>query len=417
MFGWFGNNKKREDEWMKQPRRMPDGEEQPVSERENDRWIFSREFARADKKYERMYAAADRMMGSDGIECWKVCIYSYDVRDDSGDINVWTSLWCDSAREVIDELREFEQSRRETEKFVPVECAPPTYKGFANRNGIHFDDAGNVFTVETEQPLAKDVFMNRKSLDALFHKAEQKPIESWQDVYDELVNKWPDEWTVMPQEQQPLQNKLSDAFNGASNAETPAPASVPAEEAPAEKTPIAQPRPVTLEDLAQDPAYAEFAYHARAMVKDLQKVPELLFGTQANKPKAMNVRLSGQRDIMFDASSKAKLAQRLADASMLVALMRAGAAAYADVFSGKQPMDTQHLEIIGKVGEACAEIAEKRFGLSPEQAKKVADVLSKGADPFGPALPIETLFEKFPPADYAPPPRAVKIPKRKPTGF
>jgi hypothetical protein len=424
MFGWFGKSK-REEEWMKKPRRLPDGTEQKAGE--EPAWILSREFANGEKKNERMYLAAETRHHDNGDAYWALSVYSYDVTHDMRyGVSSWPMGHTDDPIEVVRDMRNFEKERREA-GFVQISQAPPTYRSFANRFGVHFDDDGRVFSVTAEQPLDKATYLSRKSLDALFHQ-KQKPIESWEDLYAQLVDSWPADWTedlpVEPEAEKGQdapqavpaspESGLAEKFNQAAEAEeagtpgpeTPEAAEEPAAEesgteAPAEEKPSA--RPVTLEDLAQDPSYPEFAHYSRLMIQDVKKISNLFSDNAPARNPTRNLQAMDERHtVRFNSASKAKLAQRLADATLLVGLMRAGAQAYADLFSGKKPMTPEGMQLVSDVGEACAVLAEKRLGLTPEQSKKVADLLSHGEDPFGPALPLEKLFEKFPPAAFQP---------------
>ncbi|MBI1216846.1 MAG: hypothetical protein GC185_13670 [Alphaproteobacteria bacterium] len=470
MFDWFGK-KKREEAWMKQPRRLPDGSlQEPGNE---PRWILSREFANGEKKNERMYMAVSPRRNAEGNEEWSMSIYHYDLTNvETFGLSSWPMGTTDDPLEVVRDLRAFERERRAAD-FVQVVGAAPTYLDFANRFGVHFDDSGNVFRVEQEQPLVKGTYMSRKSLNALFRK-KQKPIDSWDELYAQLVHSWPAEWmeeikpeatpapaneNTQPVKEEPVaedakkeeapaakenaadakenaareqKSGLKEAFNKAASPEpaaapeTPAPEHLAQEaegqdgqdgeqgrdgqEQPVAEEPVAEPepapthRPVMLEDLAQDPSYPEFAYYARKMMDEVRKIPAVLSGNRKGSVKGMET----NHTVKFASASVAKLAQRLSDATLLVGLMRAGADAYADIFSGKQPMSPEMLQLVGDVGTACAELAEKRLGLTAEQSKKVADLLSQGTDPYGPELPLEKIFADFPPAEFKPQPAQPK---------
>lgn len=195
LFDWIGRGK-REEAWMAQPRRLPAG----MSEYSDDdgKWITSHEFANDKDKNIRIYLGARQ--SSDG-KTWRVSLYKTDLKRDAVNGDIRPEYDVDVTTDplaVIRALSEFDRKYKNSKDWVPIDGHRGSYRPFANKFGFHFDDAGNIIKVNKDTHLVKDTFMNRDTLDELFHKvAEKTPeIDTWEEVYLHIVGKWPATLTV-----------------------------------------------------------------------------------------------------------------------------------------------------------------------------------------------------------------------------
>ncbi|MEZ0223529.1 MAG: hypothetical protein ACAH83_03170 [Alphaproteobacteria bacterium] len=530
LFKWVGR-KKREEEWMRQPRRVPSfAKELPE---DTDRWYVSQEFVNDEDKNMRSYVAL--YQPDPAVEKWRIYYVSYDLKRDEDSVHAnWSSETTDPM-EIVTEIRDYERKMRNSPAFISNPSEKPDYRPFANKYGIHFDDEGHIFRVQTEVPLTKGVVMNRESLETLFHReaAKKIPLDNWDGIYKGIVEKVSPEWTVtekafglpenykdvgavpaealsssqtkivpvassvweiaaqgggvvnwkggvatMPaaKEIAEAQQKLADgsAFRPAIEAapvETPAaeaapvekpadpaapvekplPAATPSSEAPPAEKPLPPlplrvdgkfvymharemtwgnyqemkqltwQRTVTMEDMAADPAYAEFASRMRLLVTRLNQLPDTLSSPTASrydKEAALSMLARYPLKAGYQ-GGKDQLARQLCDANILVGMLRAGNALYKEQFGPGKKFNPEALQLISALGNVCKKFAEERLHIDAADAAKVADVISKGADPNGAALPIEKTFEKYAPPAYdpapAPAPKAVKpAAKKKP---
>lgn len=482
LFKWVGR-KKREEEWMRQLRREPSfAKELPE---DNDRWYVTQEFVNDEEKNLRCYMAV--YQPDPNVEKWRLYHVEYDLKKDADNVRADWSDETTDPMEVVRELRGYERKMRKSSAFIDHPSEKPTYRPFANKYGIHFDDEGNIFRVQTEAPLTKGVFMNRESLDKLFHKEAVKkvPLDNWEGIYKGIVETISPEWTVTeqlfgaissgdatlyvpaavqysasaweaPSAEKPViadpprqlpaaEAKQNPPAAAESTAQVTPPAAPdqPAAEKPAAETPPApQPepeppvtvngktwaelsqakayaghvamqkleftRPVTVADVAADSAYAEYATRMGLLMDRLNKLPETLSSptaTRYEKEAALGV-LSRYPYIREFDGGKQALAQHLCDATILVGMLRAGNSLYKEQFGPGKKFSADALQLISTIGNTCKKFAEERLHIDAAEAAKVADVIAKGADPFGPALPLKKIFEQYAPPAYDPPPAA-----------
>ncbi len=438
LFDIFGK-KKRDEAYMKHERRVPEGMENIP---ENDpRWMVSQEFCIEKNKNVRFYYAVspDLNRGVDEAPAWNISKVQYDLKHQD-DVDHWVIETTESPLRVVRALREFERRFHEDEEFTFVEGHRSTYRAFANAHGIHFDDKGRVMEVTQETRFDKGVFLNRDSLDALFHGAAKPPaLDTWEEIYRQLIDKWPASWTVTetvivppktidpeaeavttPAEkaeavaEKPADEAVADETAAA---ETPADAETPVVKTPPEPLPPETKtivRPVTLDDVTGHKGYGAYAQLAQFVMtgtknleKDIVLKPGITPLTQINL-------LQHKINAGFDADAD-KLAKRLVDVSILVGMLRGGSALYGETL-GKGNFAPEGLRKLSVLGEATAEFAVKHLGVSEQDAKKISDVITRGPDPFGPLLPLEKIFAANPPPKVEPPaPAAIKanVPKRR----
>lgn len=345
-FEWVSGKPK---EWLEKPRLVPPSyREEPE---DSSRWVMSQEFADSDYRNRRYYLAAERENQSDPY--WRMVLVSRDLKHGDEYYETSRRQIADDPAEVIQYMQRFEETCRE-KNFIALPQSRGTYRKFANNFGKHFDGNGESFTVDTHEPIAREVFMNRQSLDKVFHgEAARKPLlNSWENVYDYIVNGRPV-------------------------------------------------KEITEENLSASKAWAPYAAELEAMAAKLHQLPEYLAGDafDENRKKAT---LKNMMEYVivdstrFETSAEMRLAQHLADATILVGLLRAGARLYDDAFSGGE-LSPERLAFIGDVGKVCARFAEHRFGLSEEEAKPIANIISQGGDPNGALLPSEVIVAQFPP--------------------
>ncbi len=337
-------------EWLSKPRLVPPQYENEPED--STTWVMSQEYADSDYRNRRYYLAAVKDSPDDNY--WRMVLVSRDLKHGDQYYETSRRQIADDPTEVIQYMQRFEESCREKE-FIALPQSRSTYRKFANNFGQHFDGDGENFTVDTAEPIAREVFMSRESLDKVFHnEAAKKPtLDSWEAVYDYIVNG------------RPVKN-------------------------------------IDVEDLAKEKAWPVFAGELSVMAAKLQKLPDYLAGeehTQTQKEKTL-------RNIMeyviadptrFETSDQMRLAQHIADASILVGLLRAGARLYEEQFGAGLDLSPQKLAFVGAVGKVCADFAEYRFGLSEAEAKPIANIITKGADPQGMQLPAEKIIALYPP--------------------
>lgn len=471
LFKWVGR-KKREEEWMRQLRREPSfARELPE---DSGRWYVTQEFVNDEDKNLRCYMAV--FQPDPKVEKWRLYYVEYDLKRDEDHVRAsWSDETADPM-EVVTELRGYERKMRNSKAYISHPSEKPDYRPFANKYGIHFDDDGNIFRVKTEAPLVKGVFMNRESLETLFHKeaARKIPLDDWEGIYKGIVDKTSPEWTVTeelfgvmpsgdatlyvpaalqyssslweapsaekpviadpPRQLPPAEVKPNPPAAAEGTAQVPPPAVGETPPAPQPEPPVtvngktwaelaaAKPyaihvamqklthtRPVTMEDMAKDPAYAEYALRMRLLMVRLNQLPTTLSSPTASrydKEAALSVLARYPFNSKFE-GGKAQLAQQMCDATILVGMLRAGNALYKEQFGPGKKFKPEALQLISTLGNVCKKFAEERLNIDPAEAQKVADVIAKGADPNGPGLPLEKTFEKFVPPVYDPAPAKV----------
>ncbi|HYD18160.1 MAG TPA: hypothetical protein VEF76_06755 [Patescibacteria group bacterium] len=429
MFDWWGRSK-REEAWMAEPRRLPHGIDDTT---EDTRWIMSHEFVNNEHKNIRQYMAARY---NDRDQNWTISLYKTDLKHDIPGRAFYAEYdvdFTDDPMAVVTALANFDRQYRRSEEYSPIEGHRGTYRPFANKYGIHFDDDGNIMKVKQDTRLVKGTFLNKDSIDNLFHKDAPKALDSWEQVYAQVVNVWPAEWTLTEAIKVPAKILVPETPAPAAAAEGQAHASgnaadgrlgdnavegseTPAVEEPAvEATPQPAPepkfdivnvtRPITLADLAADPAYPEFGWEMGKTLAALKDLPAQLkdkSSTITQKERLVTA-FAKAADIRapFE-GSKALLAQRLAKATLLVGLLRTGEDVYTEqVIKGN--FSPEGMRLAAAFSTAVTTVAQGNFGLDPALAGKVSDVMSKGHDPYGPQLPVEKVFAQFPPAAYTPP--------------
>lgn len=334
-------------EWLSKPRLIP-ALYHDIPEGD-PRFVMSQEFADPEYRNRRHYMAA--IKDNPGDDYWQMTIITRDLKHGDDYFETNRRRIADNAEEVIYYLKRFEESCRE-KKHIPINRAGGTYRKFANLYGLHFDANGNAFRMDVEKTLDKDTFLSREALDKIFqHAAEKpKPMDNWEQLYARIVDT------------SPVEN-------------------------------------VTLADLAKDPAWEGFSKDAAVMVEKLYALGDYLNSeekTVRDKKRTLEnmIEYSIVDATKFESSSKMKLAQHLADTTVMVGLLRAGAEVYEHQFS--QGLSPEMLSFVGKVGAACSRFAEVHFNLTEEQAKPIATIISLGADPHGEKLPLEATLAQYP---------------------
>jgi hypothetical protein len=345
-FEWVSGKPK---EWLSKPRLVP--ESYRVEPDDSSRWVMSQEYADAEYRNRRYYLAAVKEDANDSY--WRMTLVSRDLKHGDEYFELSRRQIADDPSEVLQYMQRFEESCREKE-FIALPQSRSTYRKFANNFGQHFDGEGHSFTVDTQEPIAREVFMSRESLEKVFHnEAAKKPVlDTWENIYAYIVNG------------QPVKG-------------------------------------IAAEDLTGDKAWPVFAGELEAMAAKLHKLPDYLAGeefTERQKQKTLEnmIEYVIVDPTRFETSDKMRLAQHMADASILVGLLRAGAALYDAQFSAGLDLSPEKLAFVGLVGKVCANFAEQRFNLSESEAKPIANIISQGDDPYGKLLPAEVIVAKYP---------------------
>ncbi len=492
LFKWVGR-KKREEEWMRQPRRLPDFAERLPED--SDRWLVTQEFVNDEDKNLRSYMAI--YQPDPKVEEWKLYYVDYDLKRE-GEVRANWMYELNDPLEIVQQLRAYERKYKNNADYIAHPDQRATYRSFANKYGIHFDDDGNVFRVKTETPLLKGTFMNREALDSLFHKEASKalPLDSWEGIYKGIVDVISPEWTMtekafglaeqmqsvkaVPADKQfdsspvniiPVATHVSEVaslqggvifWKGAATVPTPKEiqdareqaakdAQKPAIEAaatdkPAAAAPIAEgaaekpvepplpikvegktiyehamaktwggykemqqitwQRPVETADLPNSKNYGEYAYGMEALMDKLNKLPAALNDKKTDKyaKEALVLGLFRAVPTVPFRSGRRGLGKHLGDATILVGLLRAGAAVYKEQFGPGKKFTPDGIQLLSTIGKLCTQFAVDRLNVDPEAATKIADVIAKGEDPFGPKLPLEKIFDKHPAPAFTPAP-------------
>ena len=358
-------------EWLSKPRLVPPQfREEPE---DSSRFVMSQEFADGDRRNLRYYLAAVKENTDDSY--WRMTLVSRDLKHGDEYYELSRRQIADDPSEVINYMQRFEENCREKE-YIQLPQSRGTYRKFANNFGQIFDGEGESFTVDTQEPIAREVFMSRESLDKVFHSeaAKKPPLDNWDNIYTYIVK--------------------GDTV-----------------------------KTITAEDLSQDKAWAQFARELDGMSAKLHKLPDYLasdsYGTRLKEQTLQNMQDYVIADpTHFESSDKMRLAQHIADTSILVGMLRAGARLYDEQFSGGD-LSPQKLAFVGSVGKVCADFARDRFNLTEAEAKPIANIIAQGQDPNGILLPAEIVVAQFPPAAPetpapAPQTRAAAAKKNKP---
>jgi hypothetical protein len=192
LFKWVGR-KKREEGWMKEPRRIPD---YAKDLKDAQRWVMTREFVNSEDKNLRVYLAA--WQPDPNRQQWDIVEVNTDLKSgrfDATEVN----FRVEDPVQVVRALADFEQRYKANAAYTQHEDWRSTYRPFANKFGIHFDDNGRIIHVDKEAPLTKGTLMNSEALDKLFRNDKKVALDSWKGLYEGLVNKVSPEWLVTEQ--------------------------------------------------------------------------------------------------------------------------------------------------------------------------------------------------------------------------
>jgi hypothetical protein len=165
-------------------------------------------------------------------------------------------------------------------------------------------------------------------------------------------------------------------------------------------------RPVTIEDLPDSKVYPEYAHYMRAMMDTLKKLPAALTDKTSDiYAKEAKLREISRYGVAIPfRSGRRNLGKHLCDATILVGMLRAGAAVYKEQFGPGKKFTPEGLQLISNIGKICTQFAIDRLGVDPEAAKKIPDVIAKGEDALGPDLPLEKILARHPAAGFTPAP-------------
>lgn len=334
-------------EWLSKPRLIP---QQYHDVPEGDpRFVMSQEYADKEHKNLRYYLTAIKENPKDDF--WQMVLVSRDLKHGDDYFETSRRRIADSPEDVIFYMREFERSCREKE-YTAIENAAGTYRKFANLYGLHFDVKGNPFRMEVDEKLDKDTFLSRESLDKIFKHAadKRKPLDSWDQLYAQIIDV------------SPVEN-------------------------------------VTVADLAKDPAWPAFSKESALMIEKLAGLADYLTGSKPEGYKTRTLENMIEYVVVdatkFETSAKMRFAQHLIDASVMVSMLRAGAAVYDAAFSSGD-FSPETLRFVAKVGDACSRFGQVHFGLSEEDAKPLETIITTGAGPQDVKLPLEKAIEAYP---------------------
>lgn len=525
LFKWVGR-KKREEEWMAQPRRVPSFAKDLTED--HIRWMVTQEFVNDEDKNLRLYLGV--IQPDPKVERWIVYHVEYDLKRDESYVRASNSDDTRDPMEVVKALREYEDAMKLSPGYIPHPDHRGGYRAFANKYGIHFDDDGNVFRVAAEMPLAKGTFMSRDSLDKLFHKEASKtiPLDSWEGIYKGVVEFRSPAWTMTEdgfgltggslnatallvqhdaRAWEPLKpaetakpqpavisdisqlkpgggvyiwqgsvatiptaaqiqehfeklekeaaeaaaakllanveaTKLIDPAAKKPGAPEPSPSLEPVASRPIELPVVVEPpvtiggktfaqmaqektwanhepmqkitwdRPVTRDDVVEARGYPEYAYYMKQMMDKLRKLPDVLTDKATDRyAKELAIKEMSRYAVNIPFTGAPKdLAKHEADATILVGLLRAGCAVYAEQFGPGKKMSPEGLQLMSTIGKICVQFAVDRLNIPADQAAKVADVITKGKDPNGAELPLDKIFAKYPAAAFTPAPQPAYVP-------
>lgn len=346
----------RPDEWKQQKRLPPRGATPEMS------FVFSQEFTNPGRFNRRVFACALRRTDHE----YDLYTCAADLKKTPDDAPAKFVQRGASVEEAVLFLREFEETSRKS-GLVPVELpgSESNYYAFANEHGLHLDAKGEIFEVSKDIPVARDAFMTRKGLDAVFASAakekiieESSPvIHDWQSLYDNLVNKPPVEG-------------------------------------------------VSGEDLSKEWLWPNFSYNSRQMLRALKEIlprmkdPNRRAVSAADAAELGAALKIGMESVAFiSTNAKRQYAAHVLKSTILVGMLRTGSELYQEQFGKALALDPQKLAIIRDFSQSCADIAKKVFGMSDAEAKAVSEIITQGPDPNGPELPIEKLLNQYPAPD------------------
>jgi hypothetical protein len=268
-------------------------------------------------------------------------------------MTIGTALWA---------LAKLEKEMQE-DGYVPVPGLKGNYHEVANLHLAYFDDQGNYVSVAKDAPLAKDATFSRKSIQALYSKAAEKPadhfIGTWDDFYREIVYSHPLENLVLSD-----QDKQDPKF------------------------------PHIMQEIADTLKVMHDIEHETMSKKERQVMEKevLSFSGSAfyRAFDAVQWDKSGTKD---SEGGKHKIVHDY-EAALLTTLMRMGGKLYQQ-FTTSLSASPDTIHMLAEVGEAIETFARRCFYFSPEQAKQLAGVIMQGPDPYaGKPLPLEIFYKQ-----------------------
>lgn len=295
----------------------------------DEKWIDSQVFTSKKDKKLRFYYAALVPVGAGEIGAADVykCVYKANARDaDTVELSSYNVGW--SFAGVIQTIANAERIMLESADCEPVPGLRGNYREVAKSQGIYLDDDGNVLTVNKDTRVAANAIFDRQGLNKIYgDKPQEQPavpvVATWEDFYRDVVNN-----------------------------------------------------------------------------PDRIRFP----GTPLFSPKATNALLGGvkelQQTITTDWRSRSEKRQAILDLSriscpdyypdllyhfnvvVLTSLMRAGTDLYRQFSSSAVLLQKDAVQSLSDVGSAINTFAQQRFGLSPERAQKIADIIMQGPDPY-----------------------------------
>lgn len=336
----------------KLPRRIPDAHRDGFLAND-DSWVVSMEFRDQTGKagYDRIYRAASRQ--KDGS--WNVYNVTYNLADDK--ISFVSREAQSSASAMVRSLYFYDRAMKDKEEFKLVEGTYQTYRDAAARHGYLFDAAGDLYAPNIERPFMREVAVPIDRLKQVFRdSAEKMRMDNWADYYDRVI------------------------------------------------TAAEENAGVSFKELSADPYYRDFVKQFKNEFKVMTDLEKYMASDAESTYRKLKVLESIENYTILDTkgfatTAHAKAAQYIVDLNTLTSLIRAGGAVARKPMSVDGTINLDHLELMQALGKTIYNFACNRLGVDTRIANKMRDLILAGADPHGPALPVEKMFADFPPID------------------
>jgi hypothetical protein len=270
-------------------------------------------------------------------------------------------------------LAMLEKDARDEEGLLPVPGLNGNYREAANRHSAYFDDEGAYIKAEADAPVSQNAMFDRKGIQALYSKTEDKPAESaiktWDDFYREIVHKYPQEEIVLSDQdkQDPRFHKVLEYMGGTLMLMRALGGKMINEEEIEEAI------------LPLSSSSGHESFNSIGYMKSYW-IPSPSGGIETKHE--------------LQRTEWHKLAY-ICDAARLTAMMRMGSKIYQQLMTSLFA-DADGLQLLEGASQNISAFAEDRLRCSPEQAKQLANVIMQGPDPYADKpLPLEVFYKQY----------------------
>lgn len=305
-----------------------------------------------------VYMSARQVVSYGGRNIWTIETQSFD-NEDIATLKSRGSKDRDDGDYALLEIVDFEKNMIRNGN-IPVPGTTENFRLFASTIGKYVNDKNEIVKIDPALPQRENLTLPRRVADQFYAMtgAIKEPLSTWAGFYNRYI-----------------------AFIYTSEKEAP------------------------IKELRENPQYKMNVEQLLDAMAGFRFTPDML-GVDAGRV------MRDVRQAAYATRSDDELFNWLIDTTKVVGLLRAGAAVIEhvpDMVEGR--VNLNKISYLRELRDQMNAILDLHLGLAPEECRQIGDIMLKGQDPFGPDLPIETFFKKYPPL---PPVKKPKAPKQIP---